>query len=65
MTEEILKIANVLKDEMNRIEWIKARIQNEYDKMTDSDSKLKRLLSDCNEICTALKEVKENRFKEL
>lgn len=65
MTEDILKIANVLKDEIKRIEWIKSRIQNEYDKLTDSNKSLKYLLEDCNEICTALKEMKENRFEEL
>lgn len=63
MTRENLNIANDLLKQIEHLESIKNKIQVHYSQ-TQNDA-LKVLLSECNDVCSALKEVKQNRFEEL
>ena len=63
MTKENLNIANDLLKQIEHLESIKSKIQFHYNQ-TQNDA-LKVLLSECNDVCSALKEVKQNRFEEL
>lgn len=63
MTIENLNKGKDLLRQIEYLEGIKSKIQIEYDKQ--KDSALKQLLSDCNDVCSNLKEVKEKKFAEL
>ena len=63
MTKEEFNIGKDLLQQITYLETIKSKIQIEYDKQ--KDSALKQLLSDCNDVCSSLKEVKEKRFAEI
>lgn len=63
MTKEGFKLAEDLLDQISKIDEIKNRIQVHYSKTKDEG--LKELLGQCNNVCSALKEIKERQFKEL
>lgn len=63
MTKENFNIAKDLLAQISKIEEIKSRIQAHYDETKDDD--LKGLLGQCNNICSALKEIKEKQFEKL
>lgn len=53
MTKEEFNIGKDLLQQIDYLKTLKSKIQVEYDKQ--KDSALKQLLSDCNDVCTALK----------
>lgn len=63
MTKENFKLAEDLLAQISKIETIKSKIQVHYDKTKDDD--LKGLLGQCNNVCSALKEIKEKQFEKL
>lgn len=63
MTKQDFKLAEDLLAQISKIEEIKNRIQVQYDETKDDN--LKGLLGQCNNVCSALKEIKEKQFENL
>ena len=63
MTKENFKLAEDLLAQISKIETIKSKIRTHYNK--SEDNALRELLNSCNDICSALKEIKQKQFENL
>lgn len=63
MTRENLKLGQDLLSQIDHLEVIKNKIQVHYNQ--SKDKSLKELLSECNDVCSALKDIKQKRFEDL
>jgi hypothetical protein len=63
MTKETYIRAGSLLEQIERLDSLSKNIGIQYRKSDDED--LKELLSKCNEVVSVLKQIDEDRFKEL
>jgi len=63
MTRENLKLGQDLLGQIDHLEAVKNKIQIHYNQ--SEDKSLKELLSECNDVCQALKDIKQKRFEDL
>ena len=63
MTRENLNLAKDLLKQIDHLDAIKSKIHIHYSQ--SKDDALKTLLSECNDVCTSLKDIKQRKFEEI